>query len=77
MAELDEAGDEPNSELFGSFGHDVFSDGERLLTETDVTEQTEIGQLNDEDIDNFIWLSCCLHHSHRQNQDILDTLTRK
>ena len=39
---------------------DYFSDDELLLTETDLTgqkettEQTEIGQLNDEDIDNFI-----------------------
>ena len=52
MAELDEPGDEPNFDLFGSFGLD-----ELLLTETDSTEQTEqteIGQLNDEDIDNFI-----------------------
>ena len=37
-----------------------FSEDELLLTETDLTEQkettkqTEIGQLNDEDIDNFI-----------------------
>ena len=37
-----------------------FSDNELLLTETDLTEQketteqTKIGQLNDEDIDNFI-----------------------
>ena len=52
MAELDEPGDEPNFDLFGSFGLD-----ELLLIETDSTEQTEqteIGQLNDEDIDNFI-----------------------
>ena len=57
MAELDEPGDEPNFDLFGSFGLDFFSDDELLLTETDLTEQTEqteIGQLNDEDIDNFI-----------------------
>ena len=39
---------------------DFFSDDELLLTETDLTEQKEtteqieIGQLNDEDIDNFI-----------------------
>ena len=39
---------------------DFFSKDELLLTETDLTEQkdttkqTEIGQLNDEDIDNFI-----------------------
>ena len=58
MAELDEPGDEPNFDLFGSFGLDFFSDDELLLTETDLTEQketteqTEIGQLNDEDIDN-------------------------
>ena len=37
-----------------------FSEDERFLTETDLTEQkettepTEIGQLNDEDIDSFI-----------------------
>ena len=34
-----------------------FNDDELLLTETDLTEQTEqteIGQLNDEDIDDFI-----------------------
>ena len=60
MAELDEPGDEPNFDLFGSFGLDFFSEDELLLTETDLTEQkettkqTEIGQLNDEDIDNFI-----------------------
>ena len=60
MAEMDEPGDEPNFDLFGSFGLDFFSDDELLLTETDLTEQkettkqTEIGQLNDEDIDNFI-----------------------
>ena len=60
MAEVDEPGDEPNFDLFWSFGLDFFSDDELLLTETDsteqkeTTEQTEIGQLNDEDIDNFI-----------------------
>ena len=57
MAELDDLGDEPNFDLFGSFGLDFFSDDEFLLTETDFmeqTEQTEIGQLNDVDIDNFI-----------------------
>jgi len=60
MAELDEPGDEPNFDLFGSFGLDFFSDDELLLTETDLTEQketteqTEIGPLNDVDIDNFI-----------------------
>lgn len=63
MAELDEPGDEPNFDLFGSFGLDFFRDNELLLTKTDLTEQTEtteqteqteIGQLNDEDIDNFI-----------------------
>ena len=60
MAELDELGDEPNFNLFGSSGLDFFSEDELLLTETDLTEQketteqTEIGQLNDEDIDNFI-----------------------
>ena len=52
MAELDEPGDEPNFDFSGSFV--------LLLTETDLTEQketteqTEVGQLNDEDIDNFI-----------------------
>ena len=53
MAELDE----PNFDLFGSFGLDFFRGNELLLTETDLTEQTEqteIGQLNDEDIENFI-----------------------
>ena len=54
MAELDEPGDEPNFDFFGSFGLDFFNDDELLLTETDLTEQTEIGQLNNEDIDNFI-----------------------
>ena len=57
MAELDDPGDEPNFDLFGFFGLDFVSDDELLLTETDLTEQTEqteIGQLNDEDIDNFI-----------------------
>ena len=60
MAEVDEPGDEPNFDLFWSFGLDFFSDDELLLTETDSTEQnetaeqTEIGQLNDEDIHNFI-----------------------
>ena len=56
MAELDEPGDEPNFDLFGSFGLDFFSDDELLLTETDLTEQketteqteqTETEQLND------------------------------
>ena len=54
MAELDEPADEPNFDLFGSSGLDFFSDDELLFTETDLTEQTEqpeIGQLNDEDID--------------------------
>ena len=41
MAELDEPGDEPNFDLFGSFGLDFFSDDELLLTETDLTEQKE------------------------------------
>ena len=41
MAELDEPGDEPNFDLFGSFGFDFFSDDELLLTETDLNEQTE------------------------------------
>ena len=60
MAELDKPGDEPNFDLFGSFGLDFLSDDKLLLTETDLTEQketteqTEIGQLNDEDIENFI-----------------------
>ena len=60
MAELDEPGDESNFDLCGTFGLDFFSEDELLLTETDLTEQkettkqTEIGQLNDEDIDNFI-----------------------
>ena len=60
MAELDEPEDEPNFDLCGSFGLDFFSEDELLLTETDLTEQkettkqTEIGQLNDEDSDNFI-----------------------
>ena len=60
MVELDEPGDGPNFNLFGSFGLDFFSGDELLLTETDLTEQketteqTEIGQLNDEEIDNFI-----------------------
>ena len=50
MADLDEPGDEPNFDLFGSFGLDFFSDDELLLTETDLTEQKEkIGQLNDEE----------------------------
>ena len=43
--------------MFGPFVLDFFSDDELLLTEIDLTEQTEqteIGQLNDEDIDNFI-----------------------
>ena len=52
---MDESGDEPIFNLFGSFGLDFFSDDELLLTETDLTEQTEtteqteIGQLNDEE----------------------------
>ena len=60
MAELGEPGDEPNFDLFGSFGLDFFfSDAELLLTETDLTEQTEtteqteqteIGQLNNEEL---------------------------
>ena len=54
MAVLDEPGNEANFDLFGSFGLGFFSDDELLLTETDLTEQTEtteqaeIGQLNDE-----------------------------
>ena len=63
MAELDEPGDEPNFDLFGYFGLESCSDDELLLTETDLTErtetpvqteQTEIGQLNNEDTYNFI-----------------------
>ena len=60
MAELDEPGNEPNFDLFGSSGLDFFSDDELLLTETDLTEQTEtteeteIGQISDEDIVNFV-----------------------
>ena len=54
MAELDEPGNEPNFDLFGSFGLDFFSDDKLLLTETDLTEQTEIGQISDEDIVNFV-----------------------
>ena len=53
MAELDEQGDEPNFDLFWSFGLDFFREDELLLTETDLTEkteQTEIGQLNDEEL---------------------------
>ena len=41
MAELDDLGDEPNFDLFGSFGLDFFSDDELLLTEADFTEQKE------------------------------------
>ena len=41
MAELHEPGDEPNFDLFESFGLDCFSDDELLLTETNLTEQTE------------------------------------
>ena len=82
MAELNEPGDEPNFDMFWSFGLDCFSEDKLLLTETDLTEktkQTEIGQLNDEELKSIelVWLSCCLRHSHRQNQDVLDTLTRK
>ena len=60
MAELDGPGDEPNFDLFGSFGLEFLRDDELLLTEIDWTEQketkeqTEIGQLNDEDLDSFI-----------------------
>ena len=60
MAELDEQGNEPNFDFFESFRLDFFSDDELLLTETDLTEQTEtteqeeIGQINDKDIDNFV-----------------------
>ena len=38
MAELDEPGDEPNFDLFGSFGLEFFRDDELLLTEIDLTE---------------------------------------
>ena len=41
MAELDEPGDEPNFDLFGSFGFHFFSDDELLLIETDLTEQKQ------------------------------------
>ena len=47
---LDEPRDEPNFDLFWSFGLDFFSDDELLSNETDsteqkeTTEQTEIGQ---------------------------------
>ena len=41
MAELDEPRDEPNFDLFWSFGLDFFSDDELLQTETDSTEQKE------------------------------------
>ena len=41
MAELDELGDEPNFDLFGSSGLDFFTNDELLLTEADLTEQTE------------------------------------
>ena len=53
MAEVDEPGDEPNFDLLWSFGLDFFREDELLLTETDLTEkteQTEIGQLNDEEL---------------------------
>ena len=56
MAELDKPGNEPNFYLFWSFGIDFYNKDELLLTETDLTEQketteqTEIGQLNDEDM---------------------------
>ena len=77
MAELDEPGDEPNFDLFGSFGLDFFSDNELLLTETDLTEQTE--QTESEQLNAFMLLKAfvLLRHSHRQNQDVLDTLTKK
>ena len=64
MTKLDEPGNEPNFDLFGFFGLDFFSNNELLLTETglteqkEATEQTEIGQLDDEDIDNFITENC-------------------
>ena len=44
-------GDEPNFDLFGSFGLDFFRDDELLLTETDLTEQTET-ILNKQKLDN-------------------------
>ena len=59
MAELDEPGDEPNFDLFGSYWFHFCSDDEFLLIETDLTEQTEtteqteIGQLNDEELKNI------------------------
>ena len=57
MAELDEPGNEPNLDLFGSFGLDFLSDDERLNKQK--KEQTELGQLNDEDIDrNRIEANC-------------------
>ena len=54
MAELDESRDEPNFDLFWSSGLDFFSVDELQLTETDLTQQKETGQLKDEDIENFI-----------------------
>ena len=39
MAELDEPGDEPNFDLFGSFGVDCFSDDELLFTETELNKK--------------------------------------
>ena len=73
MAELDEPGDEPNFDLCGSFGLNFFSEDELLLTETnfteqkEITKQTEIGQLNDEDIDNFVTENTKQNRSQLQN----------
>ena len=56
MAELDELGDEPNFDLFGSFGLDFFRDDELLLTEANLTEQTETTEQTE--------------HFHRRNQAV-------
>ena len=40
MTELDKLGNEPNFDLFGSFGFDFFSDDELLLTETEKIENS-------------------------------------
>ena len=50
MAELDEPGDEPNFDLFGSFGLDLSSDDELLLTETDLTNKKKLQ--NKQKLDN-------------------------
>ena len=52
MAELDEPGDEPSFDLFGSFGLDFFSDDELFLTESDLTEQTETTEQTEIILDN-------------------------